>query len=100
MAMLQRTFDVTIMSPPKEWTTGLVSGARPHFSNDVGREQHGIESGTVQILADAMKQAASRRARDSMLVDAPREPPVPEQLNGGCGLQWTDRRQTVGGRCC
>jgi hypothetical protein len=51
MAMLQRTFDVTIMAPPKEWPTGSVSGARPRFSNDVGREQHGIESGTVQILA-------------------------------------------------
>jgi hypothetical protein len=51
MEMLQRIFDVTIMSPPKEWTTGLVSGARPHFSDDVGRKQHGIESGAVQILA-------------------------------------------------
>jgi hypothetical protein len=43
---------------------------------------------------DVMKQAAWRRARgcDGVLVDAPRERPVSEQLIGSCGLQWTDRR--------
>ena len=49
---------------------------------------------------DVMKQAAWRRVRgrDDILVDAPRERPVSEQLNGSCRLQWTDRRQTAGGQ--
>jgi len=89
MAMLQRTFDVTIMSPPQEWTTGLVSGARPHFLTMLGRKQHGIESGAVQIpRADAMNQTAclpSPKAGDSMSWARPHEHPASGQLNGSCG---------------